>query len=81
MIRLDITAVPQGDERVAHHIGVVEIVNDGAGTEDIGSYRVRYLKDGLESRAASFTCIRGDVLRLIRYAFWALVSNRAGVSR
>lgn len=44
MLRITIDLLPNGSENDAEKLGVIEIWNDGTGTEEIGNYRYRICK-------------------------------------
>jgi hypothetical protein len=46
MIRVTIELIPQGDESRKKNLGVVEIANDGQGTQTHGNYMVKLSKFG-----------------------------------
>lgn len=46
MIRVTIELIPRGDESKKKNLGVVEIANDGEGTQTHGNYMVRLAKFG-----------------------------------
>lgn len=39
MLRITIELLPQGNEKAARTIGLIEIANDGSGTKQTGNYR------------------------------------------
>lgn len=46
MIKVTMTMFPRGDESKAYHLGTVEIINTGRGTESMGEYQIRLAKRG-----------------------------------
>lgn len=47
MLRLTLDLFPHGEESNQETLGVIEIVNDGTGTDDIGNYKIFFTdKDG-----------------------------------
>lgn len=70
MIRVTIEIVPKGNEAAKETLGVMEIVNDGTGSQAIGHYNGRlkaeYTKgDGRRGRVTHFVRQRQSVWSLV----------------
>jgi hypothetical protein len=70
MIRITVQLLPHGDESRARTLGVMEIVNDGSGTTDVGNYRgtlhAEYTpQQGRTGRVMNFSRQRQSVWSLV----------------
>lgn len=73
MLRVTIELVPFGDEARAEVVDVIEIVNDGTGTIEVGNYDVVH---GGQTARVTRHYRTGGALQLVRRALEALEAQR-----
>ena len=85
-LRVTVELIPRGDETRKQKVAVVDIVNDGTGTHEIGNYDVRAEGDGVggydhfySGKVAGLR--RGDHLDTAIDCLRVLHTSNAGIER